>query len=98
LAGSDQSPIAWMAWTWQTGLFFGLIAFGLIVLTLLAIYRPERPRRGILGFPTTRGDRFFVSLIGSAFIYIIFMRFGGEILWYPFVAAILYSVAMFRLA
>ena len=96
MAASDS--IAWMAWTWQTGLFFGLIALGLVVLTLLAIYRPERPRRGILGFPTTRGDRFFVSLIGSAFIYIIFMRFGGEILWYPFVAAILYSVAMFRLA
>ena len=98
MAGSDASPLAWMAWTWQTGLFFGLIALGLIVLTLLAIYRPERPRRGILGFPTTRGDRFFVSLLGSAFIYIVYMRLGGEILWYPFVAAILYSVAMFRLA
>ena len=87
-----------MAWTWQTALFFGLIALGLVVLTLLAIYRPERPRRGILGFPTTRGDRFFVSLLGSAFIYIIYMCFGGDVLWYPLVAAILYSVAMFRLA
>lgn len=98
MAGSERFNLDWMAWTWQTGLFFGLIATGLVILTLLAIYRPEKPRRGILGFPTTRGDRFFVSLIGSAFIYIIYMRFGGDILWYPFVAALLYSVAMFRLA
>ena len=87
-----------MAWTWQTALFFGLIALALAVLTLLAIYRPEKPRRGILGFPTTRGDRFFVSLLGSAFIFILFMRCGGDVLWYPFAAAILLAVAMFRLA
>ena len=54
--------LEWMAWTWQTGLFFGAILLALIVLTLLAIYRPEKPRLGILGFPTTRGDRFFASL------------------------------------
>ena len=34
----------WMAWTWQTALFFGFVAFMLIVLTLLAVYRPETPR------------------------------------------------------
>ena len=64
----------WMAWTWQTALFFGFVALMLIVLTLLAIYRPETPRVGILRFPTTRGDRFFVTMIGSAFIFIFWMR------------------------
>lgn len=88
----------WMAWTWQTVLFFGLIVCALVVLTLLAIYRPEVPRRGILRFPTTRGDRLFVSLVGSAYIFIAYMRFGGETLWYPFVAAILFGIAMFRFA
>ncbi len=53
--------LAWMAWTWQTALFFCLVALALIILTLLAIYRPETPRVGILRFPTTRGDRFFVT-------------------------------------
>ena len=61
--------LAWMAWTWQTALFFCLVALALVILTLLAIYRPETPRVGILRFPTTRGDRFFVTLIGSAFIF-----------------------------
>ena len=69
--------IAWMAWTWETAIFFGFIALALVILTLLAIYRPETPRKGILRFPTTRGDRFFVSLLGSAFIFILWMRLGG---------------------
>ena len=90
--------LAWMAWTWQTGIFWGAIAAALVTLTLLAVYRPEKPRLGILGFPTTRGDRFFTSLIGSAFIFILYMRFGGEILWYPFAIAIVFAIAMFRLA
>ncbi len=88
----------WMAWTWETAGFFAFLGLALVVLTLLAAYRPENPRRGILGFPTTRGDRFFVSLLGTAYIFIIFMRTGGETLWYPFAAAILFAVAMFRLA
>ena len=43
--------LPWMAWTWQTALFFGFVALALIILTLLAIYRPETPRVGILRFP-----------------------------------------------
>ncbi len=90
--------MAWMAWTWQTAGFFGAIVAAMVALTLLAAYRPETPRRGILGFPTTRGDRFFVSVIGAAYIFILWMRFGGDVLWYPFAAAILFAAAMFRLA
>jgi predicted small integral membrane protein len=90
--------LAWMAWTWQTGLFFGFIAIAIFILTLLAIYRPETPRKGILGFETTRGDRFFVTMIGSAFIFILWMRFGGGPLWYPLGIAVAYGIAMFRLA
>ncbi|WP_284946626.1 DUF2160 domain-containing protein [Acidisoma cladoniae] len=91
--------MAWMAWTWGTAGFFGLIALALLILTLLAIYRPETPKRGILGFPTTRGDRFFVSLVGSAFIFILWIRItGGDNLWYPVAIAILYGAAMFRFA
>lgn len=91
-------PLDWMAWTWETAGFFGAIVLILVVLTLLAIFRPEKPRRGILGFPTTRGDRFFVSLLGTAYIFIIFLCTGSEVFWYPVAAAVLFAVAMFRLA
>ena len=93
-----MSSFAWMAWTYQTAIFFGLIALALVILTLLAIYRPETPRKGILGFPTTRGDRFFVSLLGSAFILILWIRFGGGELWYALAICIPFAIAMFRLA
>ncbi len=90
--------IAWMAWTGETGIFFGLIVLALITLTLLAIYRPESPRRGILGFATTRGDRFFVSMLGSAYIFIAWIRLGGGELWAPLAIAVAFGAAMFRFA
>jgi len=90
--------LAWMAWTWETAAFFVFIAVSLMVLTVLAVRRPETPRKGILGFPTTRGDRFFVSLIGSAFIFIAWMRLDGGALWYPLAISFAYGIAMFRFA
>jgi predicted small integral membrane protein len=88
----------WMAWTWQTALFFAFVAAMLIILTLLAVFRPETPRVGVLRFPTTRGDRFFVTMIGSGFIFIFWMRLGGGTLWYPLAASVLYGIAMFVFA
>ena len=93
-----MSSFAWMAWTPQTAIFFAFIALSLVILTLLAIYRPETPRKGILGFPTTRGDRFFVTLLGSAFIFILWIRLGGGELWYALAICIPFAAAMFRFA
>ncbi len=90
--------LAWMAWTWQTMLFFVAIAACLVVLTVLAVLRPETPRAGILRFATTRGDRFFVSLILAAFIFLFFVKFGGENPLYPAIAALLVAAVMFRFA
>jgi predicted small integral membrane protein len=90
--------LQWMGWTWQTALFFGFVGTMLIILTLLAVFRPETPRVGILRFPTTRGDRFFVTMIGSGFIFIFWMRLGGGALWYPLAASVFYGIAMFVFA
>ncbi len=91
--------MGWMAWTWQTAVFFTVVLTILLLLTILAVRYPETPRRGILHFPTTRGDRLFVSLIGSAFIYIAWIRLSdGGNLWYPAAGALLYTATMFRFA
>lgn len=58
----------WMAWTIPTALFFAAIASALCVMSLLAIKRPSTPRVGVLGIETARGDRLFITLLGSAFI------------------------------
>ena len=90
--------IAWMAWTWQTVLFFAGIALCLAALTTLAVLRPETPRVGVLGFATTRGDRFFVSLLLSAFIFVGFVRLGGEDFTWPGLAAVAAAALLFRFA
>jgi predicted small integral membrane protein len=87
---------AWMAWTWQTALFFVGLASLLLVMTLLAIWRPETERLGVLGFPTTRGDRLFLSLLGSAFIHLAWLGLVGPNLWWASGLSLLYAAMVFR--
>lgn len=93
-----MEDLAWMAWTWQTGVFFALIAAALTVMTVLALRWQEVPRRGILRFPTTRGDRLFVSLLGAAVIHILWIGLGGDAVWPAIGASVLFGAAMFRWA
>ncbi len=65
--------MAWMAWTWPTAVFFAGVALALAAMTLLELRRPTVERRGFLPIATTRGDRFFISLLGSAFIHILWL-------------------------
>ena len=58
----------WMAWTLPTALFFAAIAAILGGMGLLHMRYPSVARSGVLGIETTRGDRLFISLLGSAFI------------------------------
>jgi len=88
--------LAWMAWTWQTGAFFALIGSLLLLLTLLALNRPEIARPGILGITTTRGDRLFITLLGSAFIHLAWLGLVGSNLEYASALSLLYAAAVFR--
>lgn len=90
--------LSWMAWTWQTGAFFAVIAVLLAVMIALAVLRPEVPRRGVLRFPTTRGDRLFVTLLGAAVLHVIWIGLGGDAVWPPLVASVMFGAAMFRWA
>ena len=90
--------IAWMAWTWQTLLFFGTILGLLVLMTVLAAVRPELPHAGILRFATTRSDRLFVSMLGAAFVFLFFIRFGGENFLYPSIASLVLAAILFRFA
>ena len=69
--------LAWMAWTPVTASFFAALALTLAVMTVLAIRRPEVERLGLLGIPTTRGDRLFLSLIAAALIHLIWIGVAG---------------------
>jgi len=89
--------LSWMAWTWPTAAFFGFVLLCLISMTVWEVYAPGgNPRRGILGLDTTRGDRLFVSLLGSAFIFLAWLGLAGTPLWGPLVLSVLYALAVFR--
>jgi predicted small integral membrane protein len=89
-------PGGWMAWTLVTALFFYVIACLLVTMTVLAINYPETPRRGILRIDTTRGDRLFISLLGSGFICIAYLGIMGPPLWGALVICLIYAAAVFR--
>lgn len=86
----------WMAWTLPVALFFWVIGSILIVMTLLAIQFPETPRVGVLRIETTRGDRLFISLLGSAFICLLWLFFAGPPVWAGLALCLVYAAAVFR--
>lgn len=91
------SIIGWMAWTWPTAAFFAFIALCLIAMSVWEISAPGgAPRHGILGLDTTRGDRLFISLLGSAFIFLAWLGLFGLPLWVPLGISLAYAFIVFR--
>ena len=86
----------WMAWTFPIALFFFIIASLLVLMTLLAIRYPETPRRGVLRIETTRGDRLFITLLGSAFINLGWLLLFGAPLTWALILCLFYAIAVFR--
>ena len=89
--------LSWMAWTWPTAAFFVFIALAIAAMGVWEYYSPGgAPRRGILGLDTTRGDRLFISLLGSAFIFLAWLGFVGTPLYGPLVIALIWAGFVFR--
>ena len=61
--------MSWMAWTLPTALFFVGIGLALLAMTVWSLVAPVEARRGFLPLTTTRGDRFFISLLSAAFLH-----------------------------
>ena len=91
------SILSWMAWTLPTAGFFIFILFCLVGMSIWEYYSPGgNPRRGILGLDTTRGDRLFISLLGSAFILLIWLAIMGAPMWGGLAIAGVYAFAVYR--
>ena len=89
-------PDFWMAWTPATLAVFVGIFSAMFVITILEIRRPGGDeRRGALGLVTTRGDRLFISLLGSVYIFLAWMFFFGMPLWAPLGCAIAWGIFCF---
>ena len=89
--------LSWMAWTWQTATFFGVIALLLAAMTVWELKRPGgAPRHGVLGLDTTRGDRLFISLLGSAYIHLGWLAFAPWPLGWALGLSLIYAFLVFR--
>ena len=89
--------LSWMAWTWPT-IFFFLFVFGSIAaMGVWEYYVPGgSPRRGIFRLDTTRGDRLFITLLGSAFIFLGWLGLYGVPLWGGLVLSLIWGFVVFR--
>lgn len=93
--------LSWMAWTLPTALFFASIAALLTGMGFLARYFPRNePRVGVLGIATQRGDRLFLTLLGSAFLHLAWIGLAPDSLplWIASLASLVYAALVFRFA
>ena len=89
--------LSWMAWTWPTALFFIFIAAAISTMAVWEYYKPGGdPRRGVFALDTTRGDRLFITLLGSAFIFLAWLGLVGITLWWPLFIALIWGGFVFR--
>lgn len=89
-------PSFWMAWTPATLLVFIGIFSAMAILTLLEIRRPGGDeRQGVLGLTTTRGDRLFITLLGTSYIFMAWLGLVGMPLWWPLAISIGWGVFCF---
>lgn len=88
--------MSWMAWTTPTAIFFSAIGIALVILTGLEILCPTERARGFLPMATTRGDRFFISLLSAAFIHLLWLGLLGEGLIIASAIAAVWAVLLMR--
>jgi predicted small integral membrane protein len=88
--------LGWMAWTLPTALFFVAVALALSFLTWLELRFPTRQRRGWLPLATTRGDRFFISLLAAALVHVLWLAFLDAPVWWASGIALVLGAALMR--
>lgn len=91
-----ELDLKWMAWTLETALFFGAIAAFIAAYTVWGIVSPAVPRRGFLPMPTTRGDRLFVGLMGSAWINLAWLGLTEGSQWIAVGVSLLFMLVIGR--
>lgn len=88
--------MSWMAWTAQTAIFFAAIGTALVLMTIWELLRPTEYARGFLPMATTRGDRFFISLLSAAFIHIVWLASVSDYLFVATALSLIWAAALMR--
>jgi len=86
----------WMAWTLPTAVFFSLIGLTLVAMSCWELARPCVPRKGLLPLVTTRGDRLFVGLLGSAYWHLLLIGLTDWGIWIASALSLIWLFAVMR--
>ncbi|MCF8128678.1 MAG: DUF2160 domain-containing protein [Deltaproteobacteria bacterium] len=73
--------LAWMEWTVPTAIFCGSIILIVIAMTVWQTMSPSLERRGFLPIPTTPGDRLFMGILSSVYIFFAWISLIKLSLW-----------------
>jgi predicted small integral membrane protein len=88
--------LEWMAWTAPTASFFVVIVLLLAAYTVWGMRSPSPPHKGLLPMITTRGDRLFVGLLGSAFINLAWVGLTEASQWFAVGLSLLFMLVIAR--
>ena len=89
--------LSWMAWTWPTIAFFVFILSCVVGMGIWEKYSPGgNPRRGVIKIDTTRGDRLFITLVGSAFIFMGWLWAFSTPLWGGLIISLAWGFFVFK--
>ena len=89
--------LSWMAWTWPTALFVIVVVLSIVTMIVWEKIDPGgNPRHGILGLDTTRGDRLFISWLGTGFINLLWLALWGTPLWGSLALTVVWFIFVFK--
>jgi len=88
--------LAWMYWTKPTAFFFITIFLMICGMLVWEMVSPTVERRGFLIIPTTRGTRFFLGLLGSAYIHLAWLGLTDLPLWYASIISLVWVIVVMR--
>jgi predicted small integral membrane protein len=88
--------LEWMAWTLPTAIFFITIALILTAMGIWQVISPSIERRGFLPIATTRGDRLFIGLLGSAYIQLAWLGLTDLSLYFSLAIAVVWMILVMR--
>ncbi|QKZ05995.1 DUF2160 domain-containing protein [Pseudomonas eucalypticola] len=86
----------WMAWTWPTAVFFAAVGVVLLGMTVWELRMPGVARRGLLPIVTTRGDRLFIGLLGSAYLHLLVIGVTDWSIWVASLLSLVWLLAVMR--
>lgn len=86
----------WMAWTLPTAAFFTAVGLVLLGMTLWELRAPGVARRGWLPIVTTRGDRLFIGLLGSAYLHLLVIGVTDWSIWVASLLSLVWLLAVMR--